>query len=80
MKIDFNYDGRFINVHKTDTYGGVTINIYPGYEMLEMMKWWLEWQEIMKSQHPTVKDAVNQLKVLWELSGQHNIPAVSVGP
>jgi uncharacterized iron-regulated protein len=51
-----------------EVYGGQEIKVSAGYEMYEFMMWWREWKEIMKNQHPSVQDAVQQVKVVHELS------------
>jgi hypothetical protein len=51
-----------------DAYGGQEIKIGAGYEMYEFINWWKDWKEIMKNQHPSVQDALQQVKVVHELS------------
>lgn len=61
-------DSRFAAVHKTEVFGGIDLNIQPGYEMYELLNWWQEWKQVMKNQHPSVQDALSQAKVLHELT------------
>ena len=51
-----------------DQFGGQDITVGPGYEMYEFMEWWKDWKEVFKSEHPSVQDAIHQLKVVHELS------------
>ena len=51
-----------------DTYGGQELKIGAGYELYELMAWWKDWKEIMQNKHPSVQDALQQVKVVHELS------------
>lgn len=55
-----------------DVYGGQELKINAGYEMHEFIKWWREWKEIMNNQHPSVQDALQQVRVVHELCKQPN--------
>jgi hypothetical protein len=62
-----NQPGWFQLSHQ-ESYGGQDLKIEAGYEMQEFIRWWQEWKDIMKNQHPSVRDAMQQVKVLHELS------------
>ena len=51
-----------------DTYGGQDINIQLAHELSEMIKWWKEWGPVFTNTNPTVTDALNQAKVLHDVS------------
>ena len=53
-----------------DVYGGQELRVSPGWEMIELISWWQEWKEVMKNPHPSVQDAIRQVKVVHELSKQ----------
>jgi hypothetical protein len=62
-----NYPG-WIQLSHIDSYGGQDLKVDAGYEMQEFIIWWREWKEVMKNPHPSVWDAIQQVKVVHELS------------
>lgn len=65
---NLNSDARFATLTKSETFGGIDINLQPGYEMYELLNWWQEWKQVMKNMHPSVQEALQQAKVLHELT------------
>ena len=63
----------WIQTSHMDVYGGQEIRVGPGHEMLEFIKWWHEWSQIMKNPHPSVRDALQQVKVVHELSKEQKV-------
>ena len=66
----FTRDPSWFDCQLSDTYGGQEIKMNPGYEMQELITWWREWKDIMRSQHPSVQDAIKQVKVVHTLTKQ----------
>ena len=63
----------WIQTSNQDVYGGQELRVGPGHEMLEFMSWWREWSQIMKNPHPSVRDALQQVKVVHELSKEQKV-------
>jgi hypothetical protein len=51
-----------------DTHGGQDINIQLNYELTEMIRWWKEWGPVFTNSNPTVTDALQQAKVLHNVT------------
>ena len=65
-----SYNPSVITTSHQDVYGGQELTVNPGYELMELMSWWSEWKHVMKNPHPSVQDAIQQVKVVHELSKQ----------
>ncbi len=78
MKIDLNTDAKFVSVSKNEVYGGVALNFYPGYQMMEIMQWWETWGPMFKNPNPSVREALSHAQTLHAMT--YDEPAVTVGP
>jgi hypothetical protein len=68
----FTVDPHIGYASMTDVYGGTQINIQSSQDLRELMQWWREWGPIFRNQHPSVQDAIMQVKVVHELSKAQN--------
>jgi hypothetical protein len=59
-------DVAFVNIQ--ETHGGQNIDIRFSIEMMELVKFWREWGPVFKSYNPSVIDALNNAKVLHEIT------------
>jgi hypothetical protein len=59
-------DVAFINIQ--ETHGGQNIDIGFSVEMMELVKFWREWGPVFNSNNPSVMDALNNAKVLHEIT------------
>ena len=59
-------DVAFINIQ--ETHGGQNIDIRFSVEMMELVKFWREWGPVFKSNNTSVMDALNNAKVLHEIT------------
>jgi hypothetical protein len=59
-------DVAFINIQ--ETHGGQNIDIRFSIEMMELVNFWREWGPVFKSHNPSVMDALNNAKVLHEIT------------
>ena len=75
---NINSDGKFLSVSKNEVYGGVDLNFYAGYQLIEIMQWWEKWGPMFSNPHPTVQEALTHAQTLHAMTKQE--PAVSVGP
>lgn len=51
-----------------ETHGGHDIHIQMAHELNEMVEWWREWGPVFNNPNPTVTDALQQAKVLHDVS------------
>jgi hypothetical protein len=51
-----------------DAHGGQDIHIQLAHELTEMTKWWREWGPVFTNPNPTVTDALQQAKVLHDVT------------
>ena len=51
-----------------DVHGGQEIHIQIPHELNEMVEWWRSWGLVFKNPNPTVTDALQQAKVLHDVS------------
>lgn len=58
----------WIQTSHQEVYGGQELKVDPGWEMMELITWWREWREIMRNSHPSVQDAIHQVKVLHTIT------------
>ena len=65
-----SYNPGAITTSLQEVHGGQELTVTPGYELVELMAWWNEWKHVMKNPHPSVQDAIQQVKVVHELSKQ----------
>lgn len=54
-----------------DTYGGQELKLEPGGDMMMLLTWWREWQPVFTSMNPHVVEALQQAKVMHELSKEN---------
>jgi len=59
-------DVAFINIQ--ETHGGQNLQINFTNEMIELVNFWREWGPVFKSHNPSVMDALNNAKVLHEIT------------
>ena len=51
-----------------DVHGGQEIHIQIPNELTEMVEWWRAWGPVFKNLNPTVTDALQQAKVLHDVT------------
>lgn len=51
-----------------DAHGGQDIHIQMAHELTEMIEWWKAWGPVFKNPNPTVTDALQQAKVLHDVT------------
>jgi len=59
-------DVGYINIQ--ETHGGQNIDIRFSMEMMELVTFWKEWGPVFKSNNLSVIDALNNAKVLHEIT------------
>ena len=51
-----------------DAHGGQDIHIQLNFELTEMMRWWKQWGPVFANQNPVVTDALQQARVLHDIT------------
>jgi len=59
-------DVAYINIQ--DTHGGQNIDIRFSMEMMELVTFWKEWGPVFKSHNPSVMDALQQARTIYEMT------------
>jgi hypothetical protein len=63
-----NYSNALGWGHAQDAPGGQNIHITMNNELSEMIEWWKEWGPVFTNPNPTVTDALQQAKVLHDVT------------
>jgi hypothetical protein len=63
-----NYGNQLGWGNVQDSFGGQDIHIQLAHELSEMTKWWKEWGPVFSNPSPTVTDALQQAKVLHDVT------------
>jgi hypothetical protein len=61
-------DYRVASLHANDTFGGQQLMLNFTPEIVELVTWWQEWGKVFNSKNPSVMDALQQAKVLYEIN------------
>lgn len=61
-------DYRIASITVMETYGGEQLQLNFSNEMIQFLTWWQEWKPLFESKDPTVIDALQQAKVLHDIT------------
>ena len=61
-------DYRVASIQASDTHGGQALYLNFTPDMIELVTWWQEWKPVFANKNQSVMDALQQAKVLYEIS------------